>query len=156
MRKYLTFLFAQTLALVTLSAIAVLTINLMSRSGIHDHLCRKTYMLIVIYSEIPLCFICAFLAGMIYRSNPVFLAVVFVLLKTIARLLCVSYIAYSSHFWLESTISLFAAIAGAYASFSLLPSGHREKPIHPLLAASVALAVSSIAWLLTLHHATSR
>jgi hypothetical protein len=152
----LTFVFSQFMALTTLSATAVLTVNLLSCSCLHDHMLHKTYMLIVIYSEIPLCFFCAFIAEQLFRSSPAFLAIVFVLLKTIGRLMCVSYIAYSSHFWTESAISMLAAIAGSYLAFLNLQPSDRDRPVNPGWALIAGTVIPTFAWLITLSTATLR
>jgi len=150
MKKSVTFFFAQVMALGSLSALAVMIINLLSISDIHHYFERRTYQLLVVYSEIPVCFFCAFIAQCIYRTSPVFMATVFVLVKTCARIMCVSYIAYNAHFWMESLISLFAGIAGALSAYAMLSSPNKDKPMHPAWAALVAFSVIIISWAVTL------
>jgi len=147
-KKSLTFIFAQVLALGSLAALAVMIINLISISGIRDHVDHRTSQILVVYSEIPVCFICAFIAQLVYRSSPVFMATVFVLLKICLRILCVPYIAGFTHFWLESGISLIAGLAGAISAYAML-SSKKDKPLHPVWAGITAFSVIIVSWAMT-------
>jgi len=150
MKKYFNLILALILSLGTLPAITVLTINMMSLSHLQEYIGHKPYMLMVIYSDAPLCFACAYIAQRIFRLPPLFFAVVFVLLKTFFRLLYIYFIAYSLHFWAESTLSLILAIAGARLAFRVNEKENMNKAIQPVIAAISTIATPLLAWLVTL------
>lgn len=150
MKKYINLVLALILALGTLAATAILTINMLSLSDIREFTGYKPYMLMVIYSEAPLCFVCAYIAQRIFRLNPVFFAMVFVLLKTIIRLITIYFIAYSIHFWVESVLSLVLAILGSCIASQVNEKENMSRAIHPALAAGAAIMIPLFSWLVTL------
>ena len=150
MRKYTNLAMALILSLGTLSAITVLTINLLSLSNLYGLIGHKYYMLTVIYSEVILCFACAYVAQRIFRINPVFFAVVFILLKTIIRLTCFYFISGSIHFWAEATLSLIFSIAGAYLASLVNERENMNRPVQPAIAVASAIAIPVFIWLITL------
>ena len=149
MKKALTFVAAQLLALGTLSALAVLIVTSISLYEIREHVGAHGHNAAVVYSEVPLAFLCACFAQMVYRIRPVFVATVFVLLKTCVRIYCISYVAISRHFWGETILSYGAALIGAAAVARVFAGEERQEPMHPALAFPLALAATIITWGIT-------
>lgn len=150
MKKHINLVLALILALGTLPAATVLTVNMMSLSNLWECIGNKPYMVMVIYSEAPLCFACAYIAQRISRSNPIFLAVLFVILKTTVRLLYVYFIAYSMHFWAESALSLVFAIGGAYSASLVNEKENMNHTVRPVTAIILAVALPVLIWMVTL------
>ena len=149
MKKALTFVAAQLLALGTFSALAVLIISALSMYGFRDYIGSRAHSATVVYSEIPIAFLCACFAQLVYRVSPMFMATVFVLLKTCVRIACIPYVATNLHFWAETVLSYGAALAGAVAVAGVLSGKERREPMHPAPAYLIAVAASVAAWGIT-------
>lgn len=146
MKKALTFVAAQLLAVGTLSALAVLIISSLSMYGFRDYIGYRDYNVAVVYSEVPLSFLCTCFAQMVYRIRPAFVATVFVLLKTCIRVAYFPYVALHRHFWFETALSYGAALAGAVAVAMVFTKHGRREPMHPGLAFPLAVVATIVAW----------
>jgi hypothetical protein len=155
-KKTLTFVFAQVLAMGLLAALALLSVNFLSSSGVSEHVTRKFYICMVAYCEVPIAFICAFAAELLFRSKPFFIALVFVVFKTCVHIIYIPYLAMSWNFWIEFILSLASAMAGSFMAFYLLRRIEKKECMHPLWAGAAAVVVPVILWLVILRTAVQK
>lgn len=150
-KKALTFVAAQLMALGTFSALAVLIISSLSMYGFRNYIGYRAHNAAVVYSEVPVAFLCACFAQLLYRIRPVLVATVFVLLKTCVRVAFVPYVATSRHFWFESILSYCAALAGAAGVALILEKEGKGEPMHPggayALTATALFATWGVTWI---------
>lgn len=152
----LNFVLVQVMALLTLSALSVLTINLIAKTNVQNYLTEPVYAGVIVYSEVLPALVCGFFAGLFFRSKPFLLSVVMTGIKTCVRIFCTPYVVLFRHFWVESGVSLITAFCGAWLACMLMNRFNKREPANLIWTALAALMIPAVAWLVTLRISIQR
>lgn len=146
MYKALTFLFALIMALSMTIGLGQMGTNLMSFSSCRELVGTKAYAAILVYSEILLAFICMFLAGLLTRSRPVVLGVVYVVSLMLVHLVWTPSMGGSRHFWIRTVLGCAAGVGGAWLAVAAVSRAGKREPVHPVWAGVTALLLLAATW----------